>query len=124
MQDGFKPKPEVINQIPVATTIEIVNFVSDAKRALKTINQIVNDTTRGYIPAILRKGSVNRSTRMIIGNAILFKGIWETEFNEKLTETMESRGFDNIPSVDMIMRRDVELRYSDNNPIPNAQVRD
>lgn len=50
------------------------------------INQWVSDQTREKIRDILSTGTVNTLTRLVIANAIYFKGTWATPFNPDFTK--------------------------------------
>ncbi len=56
----------------------------DAERI--RINQWVSDQTREKIRDIVPPGSVTAMTRLVIANAIYFKGTWATPFNAELTK--------------------------------------
>ncbi len=44
------------------------------------INRWASDQTNGLIPDVLPEGSVHRDTRLILANAVYFKGNWEDPF--------------------------------------------
>lgn len=50
------------------------------KSALETINGWIDKETRGKIPSILDEGSIDKSTRMIVANAVYFQGDWVYPF--------------------------------------------
>lgn len=50
------------------------------------INNWCNENTHGKIPKILNLGDVDASTRLVLTNAIYFKGRWKTQFNKNLTK--------------------------------------
>jgi len=58
------------------------NFDSERLR----INAWVEDKTRDRIKDLLPKGSVDYLTRLVLVNAIYFKGDWATPFDEKSTK--------------------------------------
>ena len=65
-----------------------VDFAQDPSAAENIINAKVSEQTLGHIPAILPAGSLDQLTRMVLTNAIYFKGIWETPFDKK--DTLEA----------------------------------
>jgi len=54
--------------------------------ARKRINSWVEEQTRDKIKDLLPMGSVTDMTRLVLTNAIYFKGKWELEFDKKLTK--------------------------------------
>ncbi|XP_048363090.1 leukocyte elastase inhibitor-like isoform X1 [Sphaerodactylus townsendi] len=63
-----------------------VDFQNAAAAAEKEINQWVEKQTEGKIPDLLPEGSLNEMTRLVLVNAIYFKGSWAEQFREKDTE--------------------------------------
>jgi serpin B len=64
--------------------IEQVNFAT--QDAIDTINNWVSKETREKIRSIVSKQDVNSSTRMVLANAVYFKGDWEKEFKANDTQ--------------------------------------
>jgi serpin B len=63
-----------------------VDFVGNPTVAVSTINRWVSDKTAGKIPTILSAGDVNNHTRLILTNAIYFKGAWSDAFEKYATQ--------------------------------------
>jgi serpin B len=59
----------------------------DPVSALKTINQWVERQTNSKIKDLLHLEDVDSLTRLVLTNAIYFKGDWELPFNPKQTQT-------------------------------------
>jgi len=64
-----------------------VDFKLGADAARHTINQWVEEKTENKIKDLLAPGVLNARTRMVLTNAIYFKGNWETQFDK--TQTMD-----------------------------------
>jgi serpin B len=62
-----------------------VDFQSDASGARKIINAWVEKQTHDKIQELIREGILNQNTRMVLTNAIYFKGDWATRFDKKVT---------------------------------------
>ena len=60
--------------------LEQVDFGTGAEPARKEINDWVSAQTRGKIADLLQPGVVNASTRLVLVNAIYFKGRWLHQF--------------------------------------------
>ncbi|GAB1285331.1 Plasminogen activator inhibitor 2, macrophage [Apodemus speciosus] len=67
-----------------STEPEVVDFLECAEGARKKINSWVKTQTKGEIPNLLPEGSVDEDTKMVLVNAIYFKGKWKTPFEKKL----------------------------------------
>lgn len=62
-----------------------VDFQHASKDARKEINQWVKGQTEGKIPDLLAEGAVDKDTKLVLVNAIYFKGMWEKKFMKKDT---------------------------------------
>lgn len=64
-----------------------VDFKGAAEKKRKRINQWVENETMGKITNLLPENSLNSNTRLILTNAIYFKGEWEEPFEKDQTES-------------------------------------
>ncbi|XP_069709667.1 ovalbumin-like [Phaenicophaeus curvirostris] len=71
--------------------LETIDFQTAADQARELINSWVEDETNGMIQNILRPSSVNPQTKIILVNAIYFKGIWEKAFKDEDTQEVPFR---------------------------------
>ena len=62
-----------------------LDFIYEGENSRKTINSWVEEKTLGKIKEIIPPGAIDKLTRLIITNAIYFKGCWRLEFDRKLT---------------------------------------
>lgn len=62
-----------------------INF-EKSKVATKKINGWVDDKTNGLIKNLIPAGLLNATTRLVLVNAIYFKGLWSLKFDEKHTK--------------------------------------
>ncbi|KAI1898862.1 hypothetical protein AGOR_G00076770 [Albula goreensis] len=53
--------------------------------ALAVINAWVSDYTEGMIPNFLSSGTISEDTRLVLLNAIHFRGLWKVPFDPRLT---------------------------------------
>jgi serpin B len=58
---------------------------SDEKAARQTINNWVEDKTGNRIKDLIQEGALDSLTRMVLVNAIYFKGTWANEFDPQRT---------------------------------------
>ncbi|KAM0901078.1 hypothetical protein ACQ4PT_020218 [Festuca glaucescens] len=68
-----------------------VDFRGDHKGACRLINEWAARATNGLIDSLLSEGSVTPDTRVVLGNAVYFKGKWEEPFNKGDTENAPFR---------------------------------
>ena len=59
---------------------------------MKTINAWVSDKTREKIKELIQRDFINDDTRLILTNAIYFKGQWEKEFEKADTRDEDWHG--------------------------------
>ncbi len=71
-----------------------VDFVHDPEVSRKTINAWVEKQTQDKIKDLMPSGSVTPDTRMVLTNAIYFKGDWASQFKKDRTKTESFRSGD------------------------------
>ncbi|KFU92069.1 Leukocyte elastase inhibitor B, partial [Chaetura pelagica] len=84
-----------------------VDFLQACDEARKEINQWVEEKTEGKIPSVLPEGSVDSRTRLVLVNAIYFKGNWAEKFREARTTDMPFR-------LNKNERKTVKMMYQKN----------
>ncbi|KAF7033006.1 hypothetical protein CFC21_044132 [Triticum aestivum] len=62
------------------------SFTTKPEEARRDINRWVQAATAGRIKGFLPQGSVGAGTRVILANALYFKGVWESKFDARLTQ--------------------------------------
>jgi serpin B len=62
-----------------------VDFKKNAERARQTINAWVEKETNAKIQELLKPDSLNETTRLVLTNAVYFKGDWESPFQKRST---------------------------------------
>ncbi|KAL6030829.1 hypothetical protein STEG23_022529 [Scotinomys teguina] len=68
--------------------LEQLSFVKAAEESRKHINTWVSKQTEGKIPELLSDGSVDSLTRLVLVNALYFKGRWHQPFHKDCTMEM------------------------------------
>ncbi|XP_065155044.1 leukocyte elastase inhibitor-like isoform X2 [Paramisgurnus dabryanus] len=65
--------------------LESVDFIKNSEAARVNINNWVEENTQGKIKDLLKHGVLNNLTRLVLVNAIYFKGNWEKKFKKEAT---------------------------------------
>jgi serpin B len=68
-----------------------VDFIGATEESRKIINKWVEDKTNDKIKELLREGILTRSTRLVLTNAIYFKGTWSKPFDKSQTKDGDFR---------------------------------
>ncbi len=66
-----------------------LDFTGQPEESRQTINSWVAEHTNDKIKDLIPQWSINSQTRLVITNAIYFKGEWKTEFDKSDTEDSE-----------------------------------
>ncbi|XP_068092895.1 leukocyte elastase inhibitor-like isoform X2 [Hyperolius riggenbachi] len=66
--------------------IQAVDFKQSAEESRKKMNTWVEEQTEGKIKDLLTKSSIDSLTKLVLVNALYFKGNWEIKFPEENTE--------------------------------------
>ncbi|EHB08566.1 Serpin B4 [Heterocephalus glaber] len=100
--------------------VESVDFVNASEESQKKINTWVEKQTHDKIKEIFPNGSLHSDTKLILVNAIYFKGDWNLKFDEK--NTVERKFWlnkDTSKSVQM-MEQSNHLKFA---PLEDVQAK-
>ncbi|MBF0570520.1 MAG: serpin family protein [Candidatus Omnitrophica bacterium] len=116
-QKAFPFKADYLNLVKNTYFAEARNldFVSNPEGARVTINGWVSDNTKNRINNLLPSRSITTETRLVLTNAVYFKGKWSVPFKKKNTKP-EAFWLDPDHSVqtDMMMLVGESFDYIDN----------
>jgi serpin B len=86
-QKGYAFLPDFLAQVEknYGAGLEQVDFARATEAARQTINAWVEKQTRDKIKELLKPDVLDAMTRLVLTNAIYFKGKWASEFDKKLT---------------------------------------
>lgn len=88
-----------------------LDFVGATEAARKTINAWVEKETKAKIKDLIKPGVLDTTTRLVLTNAIYFKGDWASKFKEERTRP-EPFHLGSGKSVDVpLMRQTEEFKY-------------
>ena len=99
-----------------------LDFVNQTEESRQTINRFIEEQTNDKIKDLIPKGVLNSLTRLVLTNAIYFKGTWQWEFDKADTREQDFKITpDNVVKVPMMrMEPDkAELNYAD---LENLQI--
>ena len=87
-QEGFPIEPSFAERVRDAykAPLSPLDFEADPTGSKDTINAWVSDQTEGMIPELL--ASLNSTTKLVLVNAIYFKGSWLSAFDEDETRDL------------------------------------
>jgi serpin B len=88
-----------------------VNFLERPDEAVSVINAWVGDQTREKIRELIRRDILNPDTRLVLTNAIYFKGQWDKEFEKADTQDEDWYGPNGTRQVPMMHQRGGYLYY-------------
>uniref|UniRef100_A0A3Q3CNT7 Serpin B6-like n=1 Tax=Haplochromis burtoni TaxID=8153 RepID=A0A3Q3CNT7_HAPBU len=71
--------------------LEAVDFIKSFDAARLNINSWVEKTTQGKIKDLLAQGVLDPMTRLVLVNAIYFKGLWNKQFKQDQTQDAQFR---------------------------------
>ncbi len=93
-----------------------LNFKTQTEKSRQTINKFIEEQTNNKIKDLIPKGVLNSLTRLVLTNAIYFKGDWEWQFDKSDTRKMDFEiSEDNVIQTDMMfMEPDkADFNYAD-----------
>lgn len=99
-----------------------MEFARDPDQSRITINAWVETQTNNRIKDLLPSGSITPLTRLVLTNAIYFKGDWLTPFEKRLTKPLDfSLVADQRIKTDM-MHRTGTMSYMENNELQALEM--
>ena len=86
---SLDPKFVRITQTDYQAGFQLVDFANDPEGARQRINGWVGDQTKKRITELLKKGIVGAYTRLLLVNAVYFKGDWSVPFPKAATKQQD-----------------------------------
>jgi serpin B len=122
---GLRVRAEFQRLIKVdyGARVRTVDFVRDTEGARRQINRWVEERTNDKIKDLLHKDDVDGRTRLVLVNAIYFKGSWETPFRPERTEkdvAFEVAAGKTVPVP--MMRHEGEFNYFENDALQMVEL--
>lgn len=91
-----------------------LDYVNDPEGSRRTINTWVEEQTNNKIKDLIPPGLINDMTRLVLTNAIYFKGTWVTQFEESDTHDADFHVSDSETSTVKMMYQKNEFKYKNN----------
>jgi serine protease inhibitor len=96
------------------TSIAALDYVRKTEEARQTINRWVEEKTKGNIQELIKPGVLAELTRLVLANAIYFKGNWASRFRKEYTRDMPFQTAPaKTPNVPMMYQRQEFAYHAD-----------
>lgn len=93
-----------------------LDFVRETEKSRQTINNFIEEQTNNKIKDLIPQGVLDASTRMVLTNAIYFKGTWTWEFDKSDTseQDFKTTATNLVKTPMMYMKNDkAKFNYAD-----------
>lgn len=119
MQKNFLANPEFIYllQDSYRAKLQLIDFEADVESARNKINGWTQEKTQQKIQDLLQPGIITEKTRLILTNAIYFKGNWLNAFNEEKTAPMSFKTTTNEQVEVATMFREDQFNYAEDQEV-------
>lgn len=94
-----------------------VDFAGAREQARRTINKWVEDRTSGKIKDLIQPSDLCGLTRLVLTNAIYFKGKWEIQFKPELTKPMPFYKSEREKADVPMMHQVAKFNYAENDQV-------
>lgn len=101
-------------QVVTSKNIQPLDFAKDPIGSRNLINNFVSRTTQGLIKDIVPDGMISANTRLVLANAVYFKGTWLMGFSKDLTKKGIFRSVDGNQEANfMSFPKEVKLKFGE-----------
>ena len=114
-QDGYKFLSEFLDLLAenYGAGLRLLDFVNAPEEARVTINDWVSEQTEARIKDLIPRGLLDKSTRLVLTNAIYFNAAWEHPFTEKATHDGTFHLLDGGEVTVPMMRQEESFGYAE-----------
>ena len=102
-----------------------LDFINETELSRNTINTFIAEQTNDRIKNIIPSGGVNSKTRLVISNAIYFKGKWNIEFDKEKTQDRDFKtptGTIKVPTMAMYPKSEEQFNYYENDSLQALEL--
>ena len=112
-QKGFPWRPEflAVQKDRFGSGLQDADFATDPDGERQRINKWAEEKTRDRIKELITPGLVTKTHRMVLANAIYFKGTWQSQFDPKKTTSLPFTLADGTTVQAPMMRREGGFRH-------------
>lgn len=106
-----------------ASQVTSLDFIMETEKSRLTINRWVEEKTSHRIKDLVPPGVITALTRLVLTNAIYFKGLWEIRFQK--SDTKEEDFFlkpEQKVRVQMMSLKDVRFNYLENEDLQLVEL--
>ena len=90
-----------------------LDFVKETEKSRQTINSFIEEQTNNKIKDLIPSGLLNSLTRLVLTNAIYFKGTWEWEFDKSDTREQDFKITpNNVVKTQMMYMKPEKARFN------------
>ncbi|XP_043593793.1 antichymotrypsin-2-like isoform X2 [Bombus pyrosoma] len=115
---NLKPSYKNLTEVYFRSSLQKVNFDRERETA-DIINSWVEENTNHLVKEVVTAGKLNARTRLVLVNAMYFKGQWKDKFDPELTKDMQFHTKDG-PKSASIMKREGKYKYGN---VPDLNAR-
>ena len=90
-----------------------LDFVGDTEGSRQTINSWVSSKTANKITELFAKGTLDSSTRLVLTNAVYFKGKWDSPFEKEATQQKDFTTAANSKVQCQMMNKQEDFSYAE-----------
>lgn len=121
---GYPFLPGYIRQVEVqfGGHVAELDFAAAPDAARQTINEQVASQTHGRIKDLMPEGSVTAQTRLVLTNAIYFKGKWDLPFAKSQTRDADFTTADGHAAKAPFMTQQASLQYAEDDGVQVAEL--
>jgi leukocyte elastase inhibitor len=85
IQKGLKLNTDFLenNKKFYSSSANFTDFISNPEKSRNTINEWVEENTNNKIKNLIKPSAINNATRLVLVNALYFKGAWLTKFKKE-----------------------------------------
>ncbi len=102
-----------INREAYQSPLQLMDFMSAPDQSRITINNWIADQTEQRIKDLIPPGSISIDTRLVLTNAIYFKGDWMYQFNKRNTRDQKFTLADGTTTKTPFMNFEGALEYAE-----------
>jgi len=85
IQEGMEIKQNFldVNKTYYGASLNLLDFKNDSEKSRITINNWVSEKTKNKINDLLNPSTIDNATRLVLVNALYFKGAWKKQFKKE-----------------------------------------